>query len=89
MEPLPEAEAFSSDQWIFTIDLSTDKNKTVFGLSVMFLLGMAVIIIYLTGVCFRRLGLCCKKACGSYKLAATDSDRVTPAEWELQELNYT
>ena len=63
MEPLPEAEAFSSDQWIFTIDLSTDKQKTVFGLSVMFLLGMAIIIIYLIGVCFRRLGLCCKKAC--------------------------
>ena len=88
MEPLPEPEALSSDQWIFKIDLSTDKNKTLFALGVMFLLGMIIIVIYLIGICFRRLGLCCKKICGGYKLAATDSDRVTPAEWELQELNY-
>ena len=88
MEPLPEPEALSSDQWIFKIDLSTDKNKTLFALGVMFLLGMIIIVIYLIGICFRRLGLCCKKIFGGYKLAATDSDRVTPAEWELQELNY-
>ena len=88
METLPESAALSADQWIFTIDLSTDKQKTVFGLSVMFLLGMVVIIIHLIGVCLRRFCLCCKKTCRGYKLAATDSDRVTPAKWELQELNY-
>ena len=88
MEPLPEAEGLSSDQWVFSIDLSTDKNKTMFALGLMFLLGMIITFMYLIGICFRRLGLCCKKMCGGYKLAATDSDRVTPAEWELQELNY-
>ena len=88
METLPEAETLSADQWVFKIDLTTDKNKTLFALGVMFLLGMIIIVIYLIGICFRRLGLCCKKICRGYKLAATDSDRVTPAEWELQELNY-
>ena len=88
MEPLPEAEGLSSDQWVFSIDLSTDKNKTMFALGLMFLLGMIITLMYLIGICFRRLGICCRKMCGGYKLAATDSDRVTPAEWELQELNY-
>ena len=73
---------------MFTIDLSTDEKKTVFGLGVMFLLGLALFILSLIGVCLCRLGACCKRFCKGYKQASTDPDRVTPAEWELQELNY-
>ena len=58
METLPETAALSVDQWIFTIALSTDKQKTVFGLTVLFLLGMVVIIIHLIGLCLRRFCLC-------------------------------
>ena len=88
METLPEAETLSAEQWVFRLDLSTDKNKMLFALGVMILLGLLIVITYAIGVCLRRLGLCCRKLCGNYKLAETDSDRVTPAEWELQELNY-
>ena len=89
IETIPEPEAISADQWTFTIDLSTDRQKTVFGLSVLVLLGMTIVILFMFGVCLRRIWGCCKKACGGYKLAVTKSDRVTPAEWELQELNYS
>ena len=88
METIPESAALSDDQWTFMIDLSTDRQKTVFGLGILFLLGTAVLFVFLIGVCLRRVCSCCKKTCRGYKLAATDSDRVTPAEWELQELNY-
>ena len=88
MEMIPESAALSDAQWTFTIDLSTDKQKTVFGVSMLFLLGMAVLIVYLLGVCLCRICSCCKKTCRGYKLAAMDSDCVTPAEWELQELKY-
>ena len=65
----PEPETLSTDQWVFKIDLSTDRNKTLFALGVMILLGLIIVIIYLIGICFRRLGLCCRKICGGYKLA--------------------
>ena len=87
METIPESATLSDDQWTFMIDLSTDRQKTVFGLGILFLLGTAVLFVFLIGVCLRRVCSCCKKTCRGYKLAATDSDRVTPTEWELQELN--
>ena len=88
MEKLPEPAELNSNGWVFTIDLSTDEKKTVFGLGVMFLLGFTLFIFSLIGICLCRLGACCKRFCGGYKQASTDPDRVTPAEWELQELNY-
>ena len=88
MEKLPEPAELRSDNWMFTFDLSTDAKKIVFGLSVMFLLGLAILILFLIGLCLWRLNACCKRICRGYKQASTDPDRVTPAEWELQELNY-
>ena len=85
---LPEPAELRSDSWVFTIDLSTDDKKTVFGLGVMFLLGLAILILSLIGLCLCRLSACCARMCNGYKQASTDPDRVTPAEWELQELNY-
>ena len=88
MEELPETAQLQSNGWVFTIDLSTDEKKTVFGLGVMFLLGLTLFILSLIGICLGRLVACCRKSCKGYKQASTDPDRVTPAEWELQELNY-
>ena len=69
-------------------DLSTDRQKVLFGLGVVFMLGTMLLFLYIIVSCLRRIGNFCKRNCGGYKLAATESDRVTPMEWELQELNY-
>ena len=88
METIPESSALTDNDWHFVIDLTTDWQKTVFGHGILFLLGVALLCVYIIGACLCRIGSFCKKACGGYKLAATSSDGVTPVEWELQELNY-
>ena len=88
METIPEKAALTGDNLHFMINLSTDHRIVLFGLGVLFLLGTTVLVIHMFVSCFRRIWTLCQRNCGRYKLAETNSDRVTPAEWELQELNF-
>ena len=88
MEQVPKPDALSDQGWKLVLDLSTDRKKVLFGLGFVFLLGTILLFLHIFVSCLRRIWAFCKRNCGGYKLAGTESDHVTLKEWELQELNY-
>ena len=88
MDTIPETAALHGDNMRFVVDLSTDRQKVLFRLGILFLLCVTVLFIHIFVSCLRRIWTFCNRNCGRYKFAETNPDRVTPAEWELQELNY-
>ena len=83
METIPESAALAEKEWHFMTDLTADRQKVLFGLGVLFLLGTTLLFVHILVSCFRKIWTFCKRHCGGYKLAETNSDRVTGGKYSV------